>query len=102
GRIDEARAFARRCIDTFERAGVDRIVVNAAGCGSSTEEYGEALPGRPAEERRIVVNAAGCGSSMKEYGELLADDPAWSERAHAFSARVRDVSEALVRRRRRR
>ena len=24
---------------------------------------------------RIVVNAAGCGSSMKEYGELLADDP---------------------------
>ena len=30
------------------------------------------------------------------YGELLADDPAWSARAHAFSARVRDVSEVLV------
>jgi glycolate oxidase iron-sulfur subunit len=68
GRIDEARAFARRLIAAFEPTGVDRI----------------------------VVNAAGCGSSMKEYGELLADDPEWAGRAHAFSARVRDVSEALV------
>jgi glycolate oxidase iron-sulfur subunit len=68
GRIDEARAFARRLIASFDHAGVDRI----------------------------VVNAAGCGSSMKEYGELLADDPEWSARAHAFAARVRDVSELLV------
>jgi glycolate oxidase iron-sulfur subunit len=68
GRIDDARRFARRLIDAFERAGVDRI----------------------------VVNAAGCGSSMKEYGELLADDPAWAARARAFSARVRDVSQQLV------
>jgi glycolate dehydrogenase iron-sulfur subunit len=68
GRIDEARAFARRLIDVFERAGVDRI----------------------------VVNAAGCGSSMKEYGELLADDPVWAARARQFSARVRDVFELLV------
>ena len=45
---------------------------------------------------RIVVNAAGCGSAMKEYGELFADDPAWAARAHAFSAKVRDVSELLV------
>ena len=33
---------------------------------------------------------------MKEYGELFADDPAWATRAHAFSARVRDVSEVLA------
>ena len=65
GRLDDARAFARRTIEVFERAGVERI----------------------------VVNAAGCGSSMKEYGQLLADDPAWAERARAFAARVRDVSE---------
>jgi glycolate oxidase iron-sulfur subunit len=68
GRIEDARAFARRTIAVFDKTGVDRI----------------------------VVNAAGCGSSMKEYGELLADDPAWSARAHAFSARVRDVSQVLV------
>jgi glycolate oxidase iron-sulfur subunit len=68
GRLDEARAFARRTIETFERAGVDRI----------------------------AVNAAGCGSSMKEYGHLLADDPAWADRARAFAARVRDVTELVA------
>jgi glycolate oxidase iron-sulfur subunit len=68
GRIDQARALARHTIAVFERTSVDRV----------------------------VVNAAGCGSCMKEYGELFADDPAWAERARAFSARVRDVSEVLV------
>ncbi len=43
----------------------------------------------------IVVNSAGCGSQMKEYGPLLADDPAYAERASAFSAKIRDVSEWL-------
>jgi glycolate oxidase iron-sulfur subunit len=68
GRIEQARDFARRVIEVFEHAGVDRV----------------------------VVNAAGCGSSMKEYGELLADDPEWSDRARRFSSRVRDVSEVLT------
>lgn len=68
GRLEEARSFARRTIETFERTGA----------------------------ARIVVNSAGCGSSMKEYGELLADDPAWAARAGEFSARVRDVSEVLA------
>jgi glycolate oxidase iron-sulfur subunit len=67
GRLDEARAFARRTIEVFERAGVEQI----------------------------AVNAAGCGSSMKEYGQLLADDPAWRDRARTFSARVRDVTEVV-------
>jgi glycolate oxidase iron-sulfur subunit len=68
GRDDQARDFARRIIATFEEAGVERV----------------------------AVNAAGCGSSMKEYGMLLADDSAWAARAAAFSARVRDVTELLV------
>ena len=42
-----------------------------------------------------VVNAAGCGSALKEYGALLDYDPAWRERAVAFAARVRDVTEVL-------
>ena len=44
---------------------------------------------------RVVVNAAGCGSTMKEYGRLLADDPEWAERAEAFAAKVADVTELL-------
>jgi glycolate oxidase iron-sulfur subunit len=68
GSIDQARALARRIIEVFERSGADRI----------------------------VVNAAGCGSAMKDYGELFAGDPAWAARAHAFSARVRDVSQVLA------
>jgi glycolate oxidase iron-sulfur subunit len=68
GRLDEAKRFARALIDRFDRAPVDTI----------------------------VVNAAGCGSTLKEYGELLAGEPAYAERARAFSARVRDVSEFLA------
>jgi glycolate oxidase iron-sulfur subunit len=68
GREAEAQRFARKLIDTFEPLDIDYF----------------------------VVNAAGCGSSLKEYGELLADDPAYAERAKAFAARVRDLSEVLV------
>jgi glycolate oxidase iron-sulfur subunit len=45
---------------------------------------------------RIVVNAAGCGSAMKDYPHVLRDDPDWAERAAAFSAKVRDVTELLA------
>jgi glycolate oxidase iron-sulfur subunit len=68
GREAEAQGFARSLIDSFEDAGVDYL----------------------------VVNAAGCGSSLKEYGDLLRDDPSYAERAAALAAKVRDVSEVLV------
>ena len=44
----------------------------------------------------IAVNVAGCGSGMKDYAHLLSDDPAWADRAAAFSAKVRDVTELLA------
>ncbi|MGE0300756.1 MAG: (Fe-S)-binding protein, partial [Pseudonocardia sp.] len=44
----------------------------------------------------IVANVAGCGSTLKQYGDLLAEDPEYAERAAAFAARVRDVSELLA------
>jgi glycolate oxidase iron-sulfur subunit len=68
GREAEARRFARALIDAFEPTGIDYF----------------------------VVNAAGCGSTLKEYGELLRDDPPYAERAAAFAAKVRDLSEVLV------
>jgi glycolate oxidase iron-sulfur subunit len=43
----------------------------------------------------IVVNSAGCGSTMKDYGHLLADDAEYAEKARIFSSKVRDVSEFL-------
>jgi len=68
GYSQQARDLAKHNIEVFESSGVDRI----------------------------VVNAAGCGSAMKEYGHLFAADPQWAARAAAFSAKVRDVSEVLV------
>jgi len=44
----------------------------------------------------IIINAAGCGSTLKEYGHLLASDPAYAERADAFARKVKDVSEFLA------
>jgi len=67
GREAEGQGFARALVDSFTDAGVERI----------------------------VVNAAGCGSTMKEYADLLADDPAYADRARAFAESVRDVSEIL-------
>jgi glycolate oxidase iron-sulfur subunit len=68
GREDEAISFARALIERFDAAGVDHV----------------------------VVNAAGCGSAMKEYAHLLRDDPDYAQRAQAFVQRTRDVSELLI------
>ena len=76
-------------------------------CGALHAHAGERADARALAKRNIadleglavdafVVNAAGCGANLKEYGWLLKDDPAWAERAHAFSARVRDASEYLA------
>ncbi|MEV0995640.1 heterodisulfide reductase-related iron-sulfur binding cluster [Nonomuraea sp. NPDC050202] len=47
GRDAQARRLAGRTIRAFERAGVDTVVVNAAGCGSSMKEYAELLGHEP-------------------------------------------------------
>ncbi len=63
-----AIALAKRTIGTFERANLETI----------------------------VTNAAGCGSNVKEYGHLLRDEPEYAERARAFAAKCKDVSEVLA------
>lgn len=68
GEREQGKGLARKTIDVFERAGVDYI----------------------------VVSAAGCGSVMKEYWELLHNDPVYREKAEAFSKKVRDASELIA------
>ncbi|HEU5036507.1 MAG TPA: heterodisulfide reductase-related iron-sulfur binding cluster [Nocardioides sp.] len=43
GRAEEARRYASELVGVFERAGVERVVVNSAGCGSTMKEYVELL-----------------------------------------------------------
>jgi glycolate oxidase iron-sulfur subunit len=61
GREEEAAAFARRTIATFERAGVDAVVVNSAGCGSAMKEYDRLLGGSRAP-----------GWIVRDFSEFLA------------------------------
>jgi glycolate oxidase iron-sulfur subunit len=67
GNLEKARACARQNIQAFESLAIESI----------------------------VINAAGCGSTLKEYGHLLEEEPLWAERARAFSAKVRDLTEVL-------
>jgi glycolate oxidase iron-sulfur subunit len=64
-----AQAMARRNIEGFLRAGVDAVVINAAGCGVAS----------------------------KEYPVLFRDDdPGYVARAEAFSSLCRDATEFLA------
>ena len=63
-----ARRLARHNIDVFLAAGVETV----------------------------IINAAGCGSTLKEYGDLLADDSEYAEKAAHFSTLVKDITEFLV------
>lgn len=47
------------------------------------------------ENVSVVTNAGGCGAMLKSYGHLLFDDPDYSDRATAFSKRIRDISELV-------
>lgn len=94
-------------IRMLNRARMNVVVPQAQGCcGALAVHAGDDEFARELARTNIaafersdadvyVVNAAGCGSALKEYGALLAADAAWAQRAQAFSARVRDVTEVL-------
>ena len=68
GEREQARAMARRNIDAFLGAGVDAVIINAAGCGSAS----------------------------KEYEVLFRDDPEQADRAARYGHLCRDVTEFLA------
>ncbi len=46
----------------------------------------------------VVINASGCGTTVKDYGHIFRAEPApWPERARAISAITLDISELLTR-----
>jgi glycolate oxidase iron-sulfur subunit len=68
GDREPARELARRNIDCLLDLGVDSV----------------------------IVNAAGCGSTLKEYGQLLEGDPSYAAKAAQFDALVKDATEFVA------
>ncbi len=44
----------------------------------------------------IVINASGCGTTVKDYGNMLADEPEWHEKALQVARLAKDVSEVMA------
>lgn len=44
----------------------------------------------------IVINASGCGTTVKDYGHMFRDDPEYSAKAARISALTRDITEFMV------
>ncbi len=44
----------------------------------------------------IVINASGCGTTVKDYGWMLKGDPAWAERAAKISGLATDIAEIMA------
>jgi glycolate oxidase iron-sulfur subunit len=68
GDLDSGRELARQNIDSFDLDTYDAV----------------------------IINAAGCGAALKEYDHLLHEEPDYAERAAAFSAKVKDITEFLA------
>jgi glycolate oxidase iron-sulfur subunit len=98
----------RATIRVLQRAGWSVHNPAGQGCCGALHAHGGDIEGALALAKRnieafegdggmpIAVNSAGCGAMLKEYARHLRGDPSWSDRAHAFSTRVKDVTEILV------
>ena len=43
----------------------------------------------------VVINASGCGTTVKDYGFMLRSDPEWADRAARVAGLAKDVSEVM-------
>jgi glycolate dehydrogenase iron-sulfur subunit len=97
----------RATIRVCQRAGWTVSDTAGQGCCGALNAHGGDLEGMKEMARRnieafekegdapIVVNSAGCGAMLKDYAHHLRDDPEWADRARAFTARVKDVTEIV-------
>ena len=44
----------------------------------------------------VVINTSGCGTTVKDYGFMFREDPAYAEKAAQISALARDVTEFMA------
>jgi len=44
----------------------------------------------------VVINASGCGTTVKDYGHLFRHDPEWSAKAEKISALAVDITELMA------
>ncbi|MFN3263047.1 MAG: glycolate oxidase subunit GlcF [Pikeienuella sp.] len=72
GKTKESHATAAKNIDAWER-----------------EMAGEGLDA-------IVINTSGCGTTVKDYGHMFRTDGAYAEKAAKVAGLAKDVSEVLV------
>ena len=72
-----------------EEAALNATRANVGAWASEMAEYGG--PGLDA----IVINTSGCGTSVKDYGFMLRGEGDWAEKAAKVSAITRDVSEFM-------
>ncbi|HMA16424.1 MAG TPA: glycolate oxidase subunit GlcF [Kiloniellaceae bacterium] len=43
----------------------------------------------------VIINASGCGTTVKDYGFMLRTDAAWQAKAAAISALTKDITEFM-------
>ncbi len=44
----------------------------------------------------VIINTSGCGTTVKDYGFMLRGEPQWAERAATVSAVTRDITEFMT------
>ena len=81
-------AAARSCITWAAR----RQALAAARANIDAWERERANAGLDA----VIINASGCGTTVKDYGFMLREDPAYAEKAARIAALARDVTELLA------
>jgi len=67
GKVEQSHAFARRNIEAWTReieaGGLDHIVVNTSGCGTSVKDYGFMFRGDALAEKAARISALACDVS---------------------------------------
>jgi glycolate oxidase iron-sulfur subunit len=98
----------RATIRVLQRSGCDVVDTAGQGCCGALNAHGGDLEAALAMAKHnieaferdgatpIIVNSAGCGAMLKDYAHHFRNDPNWADRARAFTARVKDVTEFLA------